>query len=300
MASSDRIGVVTVTYNSAGVLPDFLRCLAAQSHANFILYAVDNASKDETLRLLHEWKDDRLRVIANPDNRGVAEGNNQGIRAALADGCASVLLLNNDTTFDPGLIHGLDAGLEQYAVDMTCPKILYYNEPNRIWAAGGELQPWLGYRSRHFGVDAIDDGSYDKPIQISYVPTCCVLIKDKVFERIGLMDPHYFVYVDDVDFMYRAHKAGLKLIYLPQITLAHRVGGSTGGKDSPFTVRYCTRNRVYYLLKHFGILGGLPWLMIYQAYFWYRLAFKGDSVRDLMHRQQSFREGFKVYKESGY
>src|SRR6266436_6146337 len=94
-----RIGVVTVTYNSADVLPDFLRCLSAQTHTDFLLFVIDNASHDGTVELLQAYNDSRLVIVANPDNRGVAEGNNQGIRRALEAGCFSVLLVNNDTEF---------------------------------------------------------------------------------------------------------------------------------------------------------------------------------------------------------
>ena len=148
-----RIGVVTVTYNSGQVLPDFLRCLWAQTCRNFLLLAVDNASCDSTLEVLKECSDERLIVIANPDNRGVAEGNNQGIRQALEAGCSSVLLLNNDTEFDETLLERLAAGLETYPCDMVCPKTFFFDEPDRIWggrrilsAASGLSHPalWRG------------------------------------------------------------------------------------------------------------------------------------------------------------
>jgi len=297
MANGDLIGVVTVTYNSADVLPDFLRCMAAQTHREYILFVVDNASKDHTARILRECTDERLRIVANPDNRGVAAGNNQGIRAALEAGCRSVMLMNNDTEFEPTLIAQLDEGLDRYRVEMVCPKMMCYDEPERIWAAGGELQPWLGYRSRHFGFLAHDDGTYDTPIKISYAPTCCVLMDRSVIEKIGLMDPFYFVYVDDVDFMYRAYKAALKLMYLPHICLLHKVGSSTGGANSPVSVRFYTRNRVYYLLKHFGVIRSSPWLVLEQVYFWYRFFLRGERWTDLILREKSFYEGFGVFKE---
>lgn len=287
-----------MSYNSADVLPDFLRCMTTQTHREYLLFVVDNASKDTTEHILRKCADERLRIIANPDNRGVAEGNNQGIRAALDAGCQSVLLINNDTEFESTLIAQLDEGLDRYCVDMVCPKMLYYHEPKRIWAAGGELQPWLGYRSRHFGLLAEDDGTYDTPITITYIPTCCVLLRSTVIRTIGLMDPLYFVYLDDVDFMYRAYKAGLKLMYLPNISLLHKVGGSTGGENGPFYVRFSTRNRVYYLLKHFGIIRSGPWLLVEQIFFLYRFLFRKDSWTDMILRQRSFCDGFGVFRKS--
>lgn len=264
MASQDRIGIVTVTYNSASVLPDFLRCVLAQTHDNFLLIAVDNASKDASVEILRSCTDGRLRITANPDNRGVAEGNNQGIVQALEAGCSSVLLLNNDTEFGPTLLAQLLQGLHDHQVEMTCPKMMYFDEPDRIWAAGGKFLPFRGYMSICVGEGEIDRGQYDTPRLVTDVPTCCVLIRKEVFDRIGMMDRRYFVYVDDSDFMYRAMKEGLRLMYLPDARLLHKIGRSTGGKESPFSIHYGTRNRVFFQLKHFGVLFCLFWLLIRQ------------------------------------
>ena len=267
MDSRQHIGLVTVTYNSATVLPDFLCSIESQSHTNFILYVIDNASTDETLAILRNWTDPRLRRIANRDNHGVAGGNNQGIRQALEDGCDSVLLLNNDTVFDPGLVETLARELHAQNVDMVCPKILYFDEPTRIWAAGGRFDKRLGYRPVHLAGEEIDRGQCDQPQLIDYTPTCCVLIRKSVFDTVGLMDERYFVYFDDVDFMYRATQAGMKILYSPAATLLHKVGRLTGGGESLFSVRYCTRNRVYFLRRHLGPLRSLWTLLLYELHY---------------------------------
>ena len=294
MAKEDLIGVVTVTYNSATVLPDFLRCLVEQTHRDFILFAVDNASSDGTLSILRMSVDQRVRIIANPDNRGVAAGNNQGIRAALDAGCHSVLLINNDTEFDSTLIAQLDAGLDAHRVEMTCPKIMFCDEPERIWAAGGRFQSWLGYRAIHLGEGELDQGQYDRARQVTYVPTCCVLIWKEVFERVGLMDERYFVYVDDVDFMYRAMKAGVKLMYLPEAKLLHKVGRLTGGEDSPFKIRYGTRNRIYFQLKHFGVTLTFPWLIFRKIAWLLTLASGRKGLPWYRQKIEAYREGMKM------
>jgi GT2 family glycosyltransferase len=267
MDKTSLIGIVTVTYNSSNVLLPFLQCLASQTHQEFVLFAVDNSSKDDTLQILRDFADPRIRTLANRDNVGVAEGNNQGIRAALDAGCSSVLLLNNDTEFGPTLVEQLAQSLAMGPAEMVCPKIMYYDEPNRIWAAGGKFQPLFGYRSVHYGEGELDHGQYDQQRLVTYVPTCCVLIGREVFAMVGLMDSRYFVYVDDVDFMYRAMIAGVKLLYLPEVKLLHKVSSLTGQEESVSMIRYCTRNRVYFLLKHLGLMRALPVLLVYQLHF---------------------------------
>lgn len=300
MAEADLIGVVTVTYNSASVLPEFLHCMERQTRRNYLLIAVDNASKDDSLRILQEWNDQRLRIVANQDNVGVAAGNNQGIREALLAGCSSVLLINNDTVFESKLIEKLDAGAHQYRADMCCPKMLFFDEPKRIWAAGGRFEPWHGCRSQHIGEGEIDDGQYDRPRLVDYVPTCCVLIRKSVFEKVGLMDELYFVYWDDTDFMYRAKRAGVQLLYFPDARLLHKVGSLTGGgdNDTPFSIRFGTRNSLYFMLKHFGLVLTLPWIVLTQAVWFLKLILRIKHKPWFLMKQRALRESLGMWRKN--
>jgi len=249
MGSGPTIGVVTVTYNSGGVIDEFMMSILKQTYADFILYIVDNASPDDTLRRLAEYRDDRIVPIPNEVNTGVAEGNNIGIRAALKDGCGFVLLINNDTVFEPNLISKLTDGLREHKCDMVVPKILFFDDPTKIWCAGGYFNALRGTGS-HFGLGRKDDGRFDLARAVGYSPTCCMLIKREVFDRVGLMDSSYFLYFDDTDFCLRAYRSGVKLWYLSSARLRHKVSSLTGG-TSIVTIRYITRNHVYYMLKHY-------------------------------------------------
>lgn len=294
MANPPLIGIVTVTYNSSDVLPAFLDSVRNQSFKNLLLIAVDNASRDDSVAVLRAWTNGPCTVIANAENRGVAAANNQGIQQALSAGCTHILLLNNDVEFAATLVEQLYLGLGEYKAQLSCPKILYFDHPERIWMAGGTFQPWAGYRSMHTGADQLDRGQYDKPKLVKYVPTCCVLIERSVFERVGLMDERYFVYVDDTDFMYRVMRAGLRLIYLPGVRLLHKVGSLTGGETSPFSIRYGTRNRIFFLIKHFGVLATLPWAVVCQ-FVWalqYLLTKRAPGWYKL--KQAAFQEAFRM------
>ncbi len=299
MDSVQRIGVVTVTYNSAEVLPEFLESISRQTFREFLLYVVDNASKDASIELASAYGDSRIRIIANTENVGVAEGNNQGIRAALADNCDAVLLLNNDTVFPADTFEKLCGGLAEHQCSMTTPKIYYHDLPNTIWAAGGYFQPWLAYRNQHYGSGQIDRGQFDAVRTVTYAPTCCVLIHKDVFSRIGLMDPLYFVYVDDVDFMYRALKAGFIMKYLPQCTLQHKVSSLTGGTVSNFNVRYGTRNRVYYMMKNLSLPIAVSWTAIYGLMQYARHLAGIDSEIVWHLKLTALREGARLGKMKG-
>lgn len=292
--SQHKVGVVTVTYNSANVVDEFLVSLLAQTHRDFVLFIVDNASHDDTLRRVRSCKDERVKVIANGENPGIAEGNNQGIRASLAAGCHSVLLINNDTAFGPELIQKLIDGLDQCSCEMTTPKMTYFDAPQTIWAAGGYFQPWFAYRSVHRGIDRKDSPLYSAPRQVTFSPACCILVHKTVFEKVGVMDSQYFVYGDDCDFLLRAMREGIRMWYIPDTVLLHKVSTLTGGMRSTFYVRFCTRNRVYFIRKYYRPTSALLWLLFFQVFLAFKLIRRKDSWRVYLLKQKSFWEGVKM------
>jgi GT2 family glycosyltransferase len=278
-----KIGVVTVTYNSASMLDEFFSSLDAQTYHQFCLISVDNASTDNTVPLLKAYSGAEQVVIENTTNIGVAAGNNQGIRAAIDAECEYVLLINNDVVLDPGLFAELVQGLADHHCDMAVPLIYFMDPPDKVWTAGGSFQPKLGFRVRHRGMNEDDRGQFNTPTKIDYAPTCCVLIRREVFSKIGLMDERYFVYADDVDFMYRARRAGVTMYYVPRGKLWHKVNGLTGGSVSDFSFYYNARGRALFLHKHFRGKHPLFWICLHSLQ---------DLIRAILHK--SFRHPRKI------
>src|SRR5262245_12001206 len=188
-----------------------MQSVLAQNHGDFILYVVDNASADDTLAKVARYRDARVRVIQSGANIGFAAGCNSGMRAAFAEDCSHVLLINNDTVFDPSLISGLLAAEAQLGADITVPKILRHDAPGVIWAAGGGFRKLRGYASFHIGEDERDTGQYSTPQRIDFACGCCVLLNRAAVERLGWLDERYFVYTEDADYSWRAGQLGMKL-----------------------------------------------------------------------------------------
>jgi GT2 family glycosyltransferase len=293
MDKPNLVGIVTVTYNSAAVIRGFMDSLLPQTHSEYSLYVVDNASSDKTLALLADYRDSRVTVVRSHDNLGVAEGNNVGIRAAIKDGCAFVLLINNDTVFDSDLLEKLLQGLRHHECEMIVPKILYFDDPAKIWFAGGYFNALRGSGS-HFGLDCRDNGKFDFAKAIDYGPTCCMLIRTEVFDRVGFMDSNYFLYFDDTDFCLRASRTGVKLFYLPSARLKHKVSSLTGGTSS-FSLRYITRNHVYYVLKHYSPLSIMFYLTAFYIYIPGKYLFLQRRPKLFWVAQKAFWEGIFLF-----
>ena len=269
----NKIGLVTITYNSANVLQPFLDCVWKQTHSNLILYVIDNASADATLSMLENERGSRLRVVKNAKNFGVAKANNQGIRQAILDGCDQLLIINNDVEFESTLIEKLIKIQIKDKSSLVSPKMMYYDNPNHIWYAGSWFIKEKGYLPLHRGMRELDEGQYNKIIDVEYAPTCCLLIKKEVFQDIGLMDEKYFVYFDDTDFSYRVWKDGRhKILYYPHVEFYHKVGSLTKSfeKDEKkiyrgnFFLQQNIKNHIYFLKKIGGLFSYtfIAWLFL--------------------------------------
>ena len=297
-----KIGIVTITYNSTNVIEPFLQCILSQTHQNFILYIVDNISSDDTLHLISKFPDERINVMANKTNVGVAAGNNQGIKKAIEDGCEEILIINNDVEFENTLLEKLSRQLVELNCSLVAPKMMYYPETNLIWWAGTKFKESDGCMTNHIGIQQEDKGQYDTIEKMDYAPTCCVFLKKVVIDDIGWMDEKYFAYYDDTDFFYRIYKHGKhQLYYYPFVHFYHKVGGLSNMKEgnakkfkfNNFYIHLFTRNHVYYLRKQQSFYG---WYNI--IYFFFRMnlrfVFSGKYKRDLKTfylLQKSYLEG---------
>lgn len=250
MNTTPKLGLVTVLYNGVELLEGFYESLDRQTYKNFILYVIDNSPDNIALDRAMQLSDEygiESEFINNNENLGVAKGNNQGIKSALKTGCDYILLLNNDIEFDKDTILLLETYANENNESIIVPKILYYGT-NMIWMAGGYISK-LKATTPHRGEGEIDNGQYNEIEYINYAPTCFMIIKREVFSRVGYMDESYFVYYDDVDFIYRSNQHGYKVVYFPKVNIKHKVSFCTGGGESAFSIYYGTRNRVYFIRK---------------------------------------------------
>jgi GT2 family glycosyltransferase len=238
------IGVVTVTYNSADVLPDFIGSLLAQS-SPFRLYAVDNASADDSVDVIRRYDDARFVVLRQSENRGIAVGNNVGIDRALVDGCDWVLLLNNDTVFESDLLMRLVETAIDHDAGIVVPSIRYFDDPEDVWFESARFDRWRGSVPVECPPRLPPDA-----VLIECASTCCALVRPEIFAAVGLMDERYFVYWDDTDFFYRADQAGVRILLDPRIRILHKVSSLTGGGESEFSQVERTKNRVIFIRKH--------------------------------------------------
>jgi len=230
--------------------------------ATVILIYGKSPNLEECLTSLKSSKNsginNRIIVVDNSiDNTGYSGGNNKGIRQALAEGAEAVLILNDDTKVDKSVLIEMTATLKDKQVGMVTPKIYFYpgfefhkdryNPKDRgkvIWYAGG-LIDWDNCLGIHRGVDEVDNGQYNRKEETGFATGCAVLVKKEVFEKTGLYDERYFLYLEDLDLSVRVKNSGFKIIYQPKAVVWHK-NAQSGRFNSGIHDYFFTRNRLLF------------------------------------------------------
>src|SRR3990167_6762354 len=254
-----KIAIVILNYkgleNTLGCLDSLRRCSQDSHKIEFIV--VDNNSDDGSVEALSKIKD--IDLIGNRKNFGFAGGINVGIKAALEKEANFILILNNDTIVDNDLLINLLVASK--SGDIISPKIYFapgfefhkerYKKGDLgkvIWCAGAKID-WQNIIGQHIGVDEVDTGQFGARQKIDLATGACMLVKRKVFEKIGFFDEKYFLYLEDMDFCVRAKKAGFKILFEPRAAIWHKNAASIGGSGSSLQDYYFTKSRLLFAFK---------------------------------------------------
>ncbi len=246
MKKKYSIGIVIVNYNGASYQNDCIESILNSTYQNFKIIVVDNASTDNSMELLKTIKDDRIVPIYLKENSGVVGGNNVGVKKSIELGLDATLLLNNDTILKENTIENLVKNLDEENV--VAPLIYYWTKKDVFWYAGGGFDKFRGITKHHY-LKKKDEGQKLKEY-VDYASTCCLLVKNDVFGKIGFFDSVYFMYFDDTDFVMRLKMKGIKIKLEPSAKMYHKVSLSTGGEGSLLSTYYMTRNRFFFIKRY--------------------------------------------------
>lgn len=249
-ASTPRITVVIVTYNSAGVIADLLSSLPdgfeGANRAETII--VDNASQDETLSVVSDLVPEAT-VIRMTRNAGYAAAINRAIhRAGPSD---AVIVLNADVRLRAGSIRHLVQALADDQVGVAVPRLVdesgttSYSLRRRptVGRAFGEavLGGRLAGRFAPLGEVITGSGPYETAGAVDWASGAVWLMSRRCLEAVGDWDESFFLYGEETDFALRAHDAGFQVWYVPDAIVEH-IGGDA--HHSPDLWALLTVNRV--------------------------------------------------------
>jgi len=301
-----RTSIISVNFNQPAVTIDFLRSVKSNTDANFTeVIVVDNGSREDHGKdFLAEYP--ALIYIRSNENLGFAGGNNLGIKAATGD---YLLLLNNDTEITANLITELSSELERdESIGMVSPLLLYYDSPDTIQYAGFTEMNYLTCRNSGIGSMETNNGQYDRDSrQTAFCHGAAMMCRRADLDFVGLMEDHYFLYYEELDWCEKFKRAGKKIWFTGRTKVYHKESMSVG-KESIIKTYFMTRNRLLFIRRNTGLLNTILFAIYYiglacpKQIFQYLKKGRKDLVTwvfkgigwNLKHSKNSAQLGFKI------
>lgn len=266
------LSVILVNYNVKSYLSQALESIqkALESIPSEII-VVDNASTDGSVSMLQK-RFPSVRLIQNQDNVGFATANNQAIQIASG---RILCLINPDTlvredTFQSAL-HYLDQHPE---AGMVGGKVLNADGTLQLACRRSFPTPWVAFTkvsglsrlfpgSRLFGRYNLTYLDPDREAEVEAISGSFMIVRKEAIDHAGLLDETFFMYGEDLDWCYRIHQAGWKIVYLPQTQIVHYKGRSA--REASFdSLKLFYSAMVIFVRKHFGRGASLlpSWLLM--------------------------------------
>ena len=256
-----NLSIIIVNYNTKALTLD---CLASIFNNKWNLkletWLVDNASTDSSVSEIRK-KYPQVKIIESATNLGFAEGHNLALKKAYKNS-SYCFLLNSDTRLHKGSLDNLVDFANKNGLDIASCKLEDVNgnlQPNTgalptflplmVWLSG--LDDILRNVARIPSYQEMDRKVYTKPFNSGWVSGTAMLIRCDTFDKIGFLDGKIFMYAEDVDYCWRANKAGLKVGWTNAATITHLGGGSQKEvKYSQWLGEF--RGLLYLYKKHYG------------------------------------------------
>ena len=218
----ETVAVVIVTFNRADLLSRCLDGLAASERAPDAVFVVDNASVDHTRRVLESRTDLPLRAIYSPANLGGAGGFHLGVSAAYEAGFDRIWLMDDDVVPSPTCLGVMMAhpgpalmAVREDLEGRLCEKaatVFDLTNPLAIRPKRETVEERYGSREAMPAEVPIENVAFEG-----------FMVQRHVVGMIGLPDPGFFIFYDDVDFAVRTRRAGFPVVAVRDAVLVRQL-----------------------------------------------------------------------------
>lgn len=238
-----------------------LRSLGQQSYPRLGVLAVDDASTDGSHELLLRALGDR-RVIRNEQGRGFAASVRDALDRPVARGADFVLVLDPRAALDPDTVARLveaavGIGVEQ--VGIVGAKVVDLEQP-RLLRDIGRSADRFGHPYSSLAPDEIDQGQFDRVLEVLCVSASAMLVSRDAWERTGMFDERLDPADGNLDLCWRARLAGFRVLMTPLARVRVAPDDARAGEAAPGRRYEEDRAAVAAMLKNYG-LRSLLWVL---------------------------------------
>jgi len=251
------LSIVIVSYNTKKITEDCLESINRSLTGTKIKYEiiiVDNNSHDGSPQLLETMSQDNHNNLVYKQtgkNLGFGRGNNFGVKMAQGK---YILLLNTDVIVlnrsieklynfyikNEKQVHFLGAKLLNHDLTPQPSACRFFTLPV-VFAT-------LLLKGDYWGLTRY---SPNKFCRIDWISGACILTTKKLYQRLGGFDKDIFMYMEEVDLLYRAQKKGLNTYFYPYSQIIHLGSSSSDGKTFPIIQVY--KGFLFFYKKHYSI-----------------------------------------------
>lgn len=260
---SPKIASIVINWN---LKSETIRCLASLERSEYPCrtIVIDNGSSDGSVEEIQETFPD-VEIVSLPTNIGFARACNIGVQKILADAQDEfIFLLNNDATIDPlTLTILIQSALSNPRAAILGPKVFYRNHPNKIWYAGALRRKGI-LAALTSGRNESDNGQFDQVTEVDYVFGAAMFVRRSIFERIGMFDSRFFLYLEDLDFCLRAQLSGWSLQFVPDAHVYH-IGSASTAHNLRLRRYHQVNSSILFLQKHVTKLMIVPAFLFWSA-----------------------------------
>ncbi len=234
-----KISIIIVNWNAAALLRQCLNSLKSEIRNPKFgteIIVVDNGSTDGSMEAIKDSRSKNydLKIIKNKENYGFAKGNNIGLKRAHGD---YIMLLNTDTIVKERAIEELAMFLDEHPeVSVVGPRLLNQDstpQANCGWFPGLRVS-FLMLFKEHFGGSDLVRFSPEKSQKVDWLMGAAFMARREVFDKIGGFDERVFMYMEEIEWFYRANRAGFFAYFNREIEIVHfGRGSSKSGKKDP-------------------------------------------------------------------
>ena len=237
-----KIVIIILNYEGAEYISECIDSFKNSSFKNIKLIVVDNASKDNSNKIIGKIKG--VKLIQNKTNLGYCEGFNRGIRCALKEYSPDYIIFsNNDLIVDKKAIEILVNSMEKdNPIGFAGPLILDYNS-GKIQSNGGK---WNKLTAR------FSTNQKKTPLKSKiFIEGTIFMMRANMLQLTHLFDPRYFLYHEDFAIQSYYRKQGFFSKIYPDSLAKHR--SHNNKKRMPFQFYYMFRNRLLYVWENSNI-----------------------------------------------
>lgn len=220
------------------------------------IIVVDNGSSDHSMQLIENMT--FVQSVFLAENAGFARGCNQGAQHATSP---YILFLNPDAAVYADTLPTVFACMESSDHQMTgiCG-VRLLDENGHVARSCSRYPSALRCAAQSLGLDkflprfgaAMTEWDHLDNRYVDQVIGAFFLVRRDLFIQLDGFDEQFFVYYEEVDFAYRARKAGFRSYYLND-TSAFHLGGGVSNQVKARRLFYTLRSRLLYAVKHFSM-----------------------------------------------